>query len=111
MSFGPGCVSSRYSMIARDWDRTWPASSSAGHRPGRTRRSGVRFQIADRMIHGREGDLDRALGANPVNWPRRPPPGHAGEVAAARVAALEPGSWFFDVDRRELGYVPRQRQP
>jgi general secretion pathway protein G len=70
-------------------------------------RSGVRHQIADKMIHGREAELEQVLRANPVNWLERPPAGYAGEVAGSRVRSLERGSWFYDVERGELGYVPR----
>jgi general secretion pathway protein G len=70
-------------------------------------RSGVRHQLADKMIRGRETELEQVLLANPVNWLERPPAGYTGEVAASRVRSLQPGSWFYDVERRELGYVPK----
>jgi hypothetical protein len=70
-------------------------------------RSGVRYQIADRMVHGRESELEQLLAANPVDWLEKPPPGYAGELAASATASLAAGSWFYDVDNRELGYVPK----
>jgi general secretion pathway protein G len=72
-------------------------------------RSGIRQQIADKMIHGREADLEQVVAGNPVDWLAKPPPGYAGELSAGNGAAPRPGEWFFDVERRELGYVPRLR--
>jgi general secretion pathway protein G len=70
-------------------------------------RSGVRQQIADKMIHARESELEQVLEANPVSWLQKPPPGYAGEISSAGAASLAGGSWFYDADRGELGYVPR----
>jgi len=70
-------------------------------------RSGVRFQIADKMIHGRYAELEAVLASNPVNWLGKPPAGYAGELGAGTARSPQPGEWFFDVASRELGYVPR----
>ena len=70
-------------------------------------RSGVRYQIADKMIHGREAELEQVLSSNPVNWLDQPPPGYVGEIAGEAAAYPQAGEWFFDTARRELGYVPR----
>ena len=68
-------------------------------------RSGVRFQIADKMLHGRYAELEEVLASNPVNWLEKPPAGYAGELGSDR--SPQPGEWFFDVASRELGYLPR----
>ncbi len=70
-------------------------------------RSGVRYQIADKMIQGREAELEQVLGSNPVRWLDQPPPGYVGEIRDEATASLDAGAWFFDTGRRELGYVPR----
>ena len=70
-------------------------------------RSGVRLQIADKMIHGREAELDQVVASNPVNWLEKPPPGYVGEVDTAASGSLKPGDWFYDTERKELGYIPK----
>lgn len=70
-------------------------------------RSGMRFAIAEGMIHGRSAQAADMLQANPLGWLEQPPPGYAGEVFTHAVASLPLGSWFFDAERREFGYLPR----
>lgn len=70
-------------------------------------RSGMRFAIAEGMIHGRSAEAADMLQANPLGWLEKPPPDYAGEIASHAVASLPAGSWFFDAERREFGYLPR----
>jgi general secretion pathway protein G len=70
-------------------------------------RSGMRFGIAERMIHGSSAQATDMLQANPLVWLEKPPPGYAGEIGSGAVGSLPPGSWFFDAERREAGYLPR----
>jgi len=72
-------------------------------------RSGMRFAIADGMIHGRSAESADMLQANPLGWLEQPPPGYAGEVASDALQLLPAGSWFFDAGRREIGYLPQLR--
>jgi len=71
-------------------------------------RSGIRFEIADKMIHGRTAELDRVLDSNPVNWLESAPPGYVGELKDEEIGRVNPGEWFYDTTRRQLGYVPKQ---
>ena len=70
-------------------------------------RSGLRYQIADRLVQGRTSELSQLLIENPMAWLERPPEGYAGGIRTDDVGALKPGTWYFDVDRDEVGYVPR----
>ena len=70
-------------------------------------RSGLRYQVADRLVQGRTSELAQLLEANPVTWLERPPEGYVGNVRTTDVRALQPGSWFYDVDLDEVGYLPR----
>ena len=70
-------------------------------------RSGLRYQIADRLVAGRTPEIGRLLGANPVTWLERSPDGYAGIVGTGSVGSLPGGSWFYDIDRGEIGYVPK----
>ena len=70
-------------------------------------RSGLRYQIADRLVAGRTPEIGQLLGANPVSWLERSPDGYVGIVRTDSVRSLPAGSWFYDVDRGEIGYVPK----
>lgn len=69
-------------------------------------RSGLRYQIADRLVAGRTPEIGPLLGANPVSWLERSPDGYVGIVRTGSVRSLPAGSWFYDIDRGEIGYVP-----
>jgi general secretion pathway protein G len=70
-------------------------------------RSGLRYQIADRLVAGRTPEIVQLLGANPVSWLERSPDGYVGMVRTGSVRSLPAGSWFYDIDRGEIGYVPK----
>ena len=70
-------------------------------------RSGLRYQIADRLVAGRTAEIGQLLGANPVSWLERSPDGYLGMVRTGSVRSLPAGSWFYDIDRGEIGYVPK----
>jgi hypothetical protein len=70
-------------------------------------RSGLRYQIADRLVAGRTPEIGQLLRANPVSWLERSPDGYVGIVRTASVPSLPAGSWFYDIDRGEIGYVPK----
>ena len=70
-------------------------------------RSGLRYQIAERLVQGRAWDMGELLRANPLSWVASSPDGYAGSVRNAEVGSLPKGSWFYDADRAELGYIPK----
>ena len=70
-------------------------------------RSGLRYQIADRLVAGRTPEIGQLLGANPVSWLERSPDGYVGIVRTSSVPSLPAGCWFYNVDRGEIGYVPK----
>ncbi len=73
----------------------------------RNMRSGLRWQVAERLLRGQVGAIATLEGANPVAWLARPPEGYAGEFGAREPAPQAPGSWYFDRERRQLAYVLR----
>jgi hypothetical protein len=70
-------------------------------------RSGLRYQIADRLVQGRAWDMGELVRANPLSWVESSPEGYVGSVQNADIRSLPKGSWFYDVDRAELGYLPK----
>jgi hypothetical protein len=72
-------------------------------------RDGLRYQVADRMIRGRMGELAALEGGNPVRWLEHPPRNYVGERRAANLENPGKGEWCFDPDLKELRYRPRLR--
>jgi hypothetical protein len=70
-------------------------------------RAGLRYQVADRMIHGRMGELAALDGSNPVRWLEHPPRNYVGERRSANLEVQDKGEWCFDPDWKELRYRPR----
>jgi general secretion pathway protein G len=78
-------------------------------------KSALALQVAAMLIHGEERNIESLAGANPVSWLREPPRGYRGEFRAPQ-PAVPRGSWYFDMTRNELVYVPElddhlERQP
>ena len=70
-------------------------------------RSGLRYQIAGRLVAGRTREMGQLLRDNPVSWLDSSPDGYVGMVRTDTVRTLPAGSWFYDVDRGEIGHVPK----
>jgi hypothetical protein len=71
-------------------------------------RSGLRYQIADRLTGGRTSSMGELLDANPLSWVEGSPAGYVGSVRTADIRSLPKGSWYYDVDRDEIGYIPKR---
>jgi len=67
--------------------------------------SGLRLEVAARMIRGEEAALPALAGRNPIDFLATPPAGYRGDCPAG---ALEPGSWCFDAATHEIAYRPRR---
>ena len=65
--------------------------------------SGLRVELATRIIHGQEASIGELVGANPVQWLENPPSGYTGNCQPE----LAPGGWCFDAMTREIVYRPR----
>ena len=68
-------------------------------------KSALQMRVASHMINGREGEIDNLRKENPVNWLQEHPDNYAGEFYADAYARVRPGSWYFDLTRREFIYV------
>lgn len=70
-------------------------------------RSELRLRVADLMMQDRMGENAVLIEQNPMSWLSPLPPNYLGELRNVRPKEVEPGNWYFDTDRRELVYVPR----
>jgi len=68
-------------------------------------KSALQMRVASYMIHGRQSEIENLRTENPVNWLQERPENYAGEFYADAYARVRPGSWYFDLARREFIYV------
>lgn len=68
-------------------------------------KSALQMRIAAYMISGRDNQIEILRNDNPVDWLQEKPRSYAGEFYADAYARVAPGSWYFDLTRRELIYV------
>lgn len=68
-------------------------------------KSALQMRVASYMIDGRDKEIENLRNENPVGWLQEKPAGYAGEFYADAYARVRPGSWYFDLTRRELIYV------
>lgn len=67
-------------------------------------RTGLRYRVAELMLHDRMGELADIERQNPVKWLATPPPNYLGEMRDYNIEEISPGNWFFDTGRRMLVY-------
>lgn len=72
-------------------------------------KSALQMRVASYLISGRESEIERLRGENPVTWLQEPPADYIGEFHADAYTRVRPGSWYFNLARRELIYVLRLR--
>lgn len=65
--------------------------------------SGLRMEVATRVMHGQEASIRELVGANPVQWLETPPVGYTGVCRREQA----PGEWCFDAATQEIVYRPR----
>ena len=68
-------------------------------------KSALQMRVASYMINGRDKEIEGLRNENPVSWLQEKPADYAGEFYADAYARVRPGSWYFDLTRRELIYV------
>jgi prepilin-type N-terminal cleavage/methylation domain-containing protein len=68
-------------------------------------KSALQMRVASYMISARDNEIEKLRNENPVNWLQEKPTDYAGEFYADAYARVPPGSWYFDLRRRELIYV------
>jgi prepilin-type N-terminal cleavage/methylation domain-containing protein len=68
-------------------------------------KSALQMRVAAYMISGRDKEIENLRNENPVRWLQENPADYAGEFYADAYARVRPGSWYFDLARRELIYA------
>lgn len=67
-------------------------------------RTGLRFKAAELMTRQRMADMPALLEENPIHWLERPPENYVGEFVNPAMHDIQPGSWYFDIGRKQLVY-------
>ena len=67
-------------------------------------RTGLRYRVAELMLHNRMQEMGEVAAENPVKWLDAPPPGYLGALRVAQAGDVGAGSWYFDTERRQLCY-------
>ena len=70
-------------------------------------RSALALQVADAVAEGREGELARLAGSDPMEQLAETPANYLGALDGPDPAAVRPGHWYFDRNRRLLVYRVR----
>lgn len=68
-------------------------------------KSALQMRVASYMITGRDNEIEKLRNENPASWLQEKPADYAGEFYADAYSRVRPGSWYFDLTRRELIYV------
>ena len=68
-------------------------------------KSALQMRAASYMISGRDNEIENLRNENPAKWLQENPANYAGEFYADAYARIRPGSWYFDLNRREFIYV------
>jgi prepilin-type N-terminal cleavage/methylation domain-containing protein len=68
-------------------------------------KSALQMRVASYLINGRDREIENLRDENPVTWLQEKPADYAGEFYADAYARARPGSWYFDLNRKELIYI------
>jgi hypothetical protein len=71
--------------------------------------SGVNTRVAYDMLLGKTPEDLAGTRSNPFELARMTPTNFLGSGNSSSIGSLERGSWFYDVTREELVYLPRLR--
>lgn len=68
--------------------------------------SSLVLQYGHLLASGREAEVKNLATEAPILWLMKKPLNYAGEFSGLTPDAIEPGNWAFDLQTRELVYVP-----
>ena len=68
--------------------------------------TGLSMQYGHRLASGMGEGKISIVTENPMNWLAQKPGNYAGEFDSVNPSEIEPGNWAFDLNTRELIYLP-----
>ncbi|OGQ58880.1 MAG: hypothetical protein A3J24_07790 [Deltaproteobacteria bacterium RIFCSPLOWO2_02_FULL_53_8] len=72
-----------------------------------TIQSALTMQYGQILMRGKASDVEWLVKDNPMNWLQQKPLNYAGEFHDLTPLTVESGNWVFDLDSRNLIYIPR----
>jgi prepilin-type N-terminal cleavage/methylation domain-containing protein len=97
-------------LLTRVWFYQEQAEKAAMQQVAGAVQSALVLQYAHMLTNGREADVKNLVTENPIHWLMQMPPNYAGEYFAMTPASITAGSWAFDLNSRELIYVPYRNE-
>lgn len=73
-------------------------------------RTGLRYRVAEMLLHQQEREITGLVGSNPIKLLDLPPANYAGEFVSNRLDQVPPGSWYFDPGKGEIAYRIRRHR-
>ena len=95
-------------LLSKVFDNLEIAEKSAMETQRMMMRAGMDLHIAGLMTAGREKEIPRVRGINPVEWLREPPANYLGAFPSEPQQASGDGGWYFDTTAREIVYTPKR---
>jgi len=71
-----------------------------------TCRSALHLQVAEMLVKGNVEGVRSFANQNPMDWLGEKPKNYAGEYYAPTAGTVESGNWYFDMQSRNLVYLP-----
>ena len=93
-------------FLPRVWFYQEQAEKAAMEQVGGALQSALLMQYGHLLAGGRESEVQNLVTENPTHWLMQEPGNYAGEFYGMTPAAISPGNWAFDLQTRELIYVP-----
>jgi prepilin-type N-terminal cleavage/methylation domain-containing protein len=93
-------------LLPRVWFYQEQAEKAAMEQVGGALQSALVMQYGHLLAGGRESEVQNLVTENPTHWLMQEPGNYAGEFYGMTPAAISPGNWAFDLQTRELIYVP-----
>ena len=95
-------------LLSKVFDNLEIAEKSAMETQRMMMRAGMDLHIAGLITAGREKELPRLRGSNPVEWLREPPANYLGAFPSEPERAAADGGWYFDTTARAIVYTPKR---
>jgi general secretion pathway protein G len=86
------------------------AEKTAAETSALNMRTGLRFGVLEMLVHNQDKEIAALIGSNPIKWVQHPLRNYAGEFHQAEIERVEPGNWYFDLDKGQICYRIMRRR-
>ena len=93
-------------FLPRVWFYQEQAEKAAMEQVSGALQSGLLMQYGHLLAGGKGSEVQNLVTENPTHWLMQEPGNYAGEFDGVAPDEIPPGNWAFDLQTRELIYVP-----